>query len=235
MMREKPANGVLVLGMHRSGTSCLAGSLQEAGLYLGKVKTSSPFNKKGNRENKTAMRLHEDVLTANGGRWHKPPVTVQWTAGQLDRLDELIASYPGSGLWGIKDPRLLLVLDVWLERLSFPQRVASIRNPVAVVRSLQTRHPDFTEDAMFELYHAYNQLLIDQWKESPFPIVNFDCSATEYAAQIDAVAKGLGLPGLQSDGLEFFDDALRQNAVVEGAIPPHVAALYEELLEIAGS
>ena len=48
---------VLVLGMHRSGTSCLAGSLQQAGLELGDVFTSNPFNKKGNRE-------HRDVMTS---------------------------------------------------------------------------------------------------------------------------------------------------------------------------
>lgn len=235
MMRNKPANGVLILGMHRSGTSCLAGSLQEAGLYLGKVKTSSPYNKKGNRENKAAMRLHEDVLKTNGGRWSKPPGTVQWAKAQLDKLDELIASYPDSGLWGIKDPRLLLVLDTWLERLSSPYRIASIRNPGAVVRSLQSRHPKFLEDAIFELYDVYNRHLLNHWKISPFPIVNFDCSATEYAARIDVVAKGLGLPGLQSDGLEFFDDTLRQEAVANVTIPSRVAALYEELLEIAGS
>jgi len=28
---------ILILGMHRSGTSCLAGCLEEAGLYLGDV------------------------------------------------------------------------------------------------------------------------------------------------------------------------------------------------------
>lgn len=235
MILNEPANCVLILGMHRSGTSCLAGSLQEAGLYLGEVKTSSPHNKKGNRENKAAMRLHEDVLTANGGRWSRPPGTVQWTAEQLDRLEELIASYPDSGLWGIKDPRLLLVLDAWLKRLSSPQKVASIRNPVAVVRSLQSRHPKFTADAMFELYIAYNRLLLKHWKASPFPIVNFDCSAAEYAARIDDVAKGMGLPGIESQGLEFFDGSLRQDPVADVATPSPAAALYEELAEIAGS
>jgi len=35
------SQAVLILGMHRSGTSCLAGSLQEAGLYLGEVNTAA--------------------------------------------------------------------------------------------------------------------------------------------------------------------------------------------------
>jgi len=43
---------ILILGMHRSGTSCLAGCLEEAGLYLGDVNLKAGFNKKGNRENR---------------------------------------------------------------------------------------------------------------------------------------------------------------------------------------
>ena len=42
---------IVILGMHRSGTSCLAGCLEELGLHLGTVITSAPHNKKGNREN----------------------------------------------------------------------------------------------------------------------------------------------------------------------------------------
>ena len=37
---------VMILGMHRSGTSMLAGSLQEAGLALGDVLTEAPYNPK---------------------------------------------------------------------------------------------------------------------------------------------------------------------------------------------
>jgi len=48
------AETVAILGMHRSGTSCLAGSLQELGLYLGEVYDQNPHNPRGNRENAAA-------------------------------------------------------------------------------------------------------------------------------------------------------------------------------------
>ena len=66
---------ILILGMHRSGTSCLAGSLQEAGLYLGEVNTTAPHNAKGNRESRTIVALHDGLLQANGGAWDAPPGT----------------------------------------------------------------------------------------------------------------------------------------------------------------
>ncbi len=45
---------VLILSMHRSGTSCLAGSLQQGGMYLGDVYEHSPHNIKGNRGNQVS-------------------------------------------------------------------------------------------------------------------------------------------------------------------------------------
>ena len=44
---ELPARLIAVLGMHRSGTSYLAGSLQEAGLILGDCHTWNKHNEKG--------------------------------------------------------------------------------------------------------------------------------------------------------------------------------------------
>src|SRR5205085_1596864 len=87
------AEAVCVLGMHRSGTSCLAGTLEEAGLYLGEVIRKSPFNPKGNRENPLIMALHEELLSANSGSWDDPPREVVWSDEQRRARDEIIGSY----------------------------------------------------------------------------------------------------------------------------------------------
>ncbi len=73
-MIQGQARVITILGMHRSGTSALAGSLQAAGLELGDVRTEGEtFNQKGNREPSELIALHEDVLITNGGAWHLPP------------------------------------------------------------------------------------------------------------------------------------------------------------------
>jgi hypothetical protein len=50
-VKRRPQRVVSILGMHRSGTRCLTGTMQEAGLVLGKFSTFNEFNRKGNREN----------------------------------------------------------------------------------------------------------------------------------------------------------------------------------------
>ena len=64
---------IVMLGMHRSGTSVLAGSLHEAGLALNDVVTQAPHNRKGNRESRAIMFMQEDLLKCNGGAWDDPP------------------------------------------------------------------------------------------------------------------------------------------------------------------
>ena len=64
-MTSQPRRVIAILGMHRSGTSCLTGSLQEAGLELGEHHTWNPYNRKGNRENQDFVDLHDAILAAN--------------------------------------------------------------------------------------------------------------------------------------------------------------------------
>ena len=64
---------ICILGMHRSGTSSLAGCLQEAMLGLGDVVESAPHNLKGNRENLAIRGLNDDFLAYSNGAWDRPP------------------------------------------------------------------------------------------------------------------------------------------------------------------
>ena len=71
-MSPRPKRILCVLGMHRSGTSCLTGSLQQGGLFLGKHHTWNEYNRKGNRENQDVVNLHEAIFKANGLDWKHP-------------------------------------------------------------------------------------------------------------------------------------------------------------------
>lgn len=71
---------VTVLEMHRSGTSCLAGCLEDAGLFPGEVSRAAPFNKKGNNENLAVMEFTDEVLAEAGGS-RAPPLPDVESAG----------------------------------------------------------------------------------------------------------------------------------------------------------
>lgn len=244
---------VIILGMHRSGTSCLAGSLQQAGLVLGDVYTENPYNKKGNREHPELMQLHEAVLTDSGGAWHRPPAEVQWRDSHRRQRDVFIRRFAGVPRWGFKDPRALLLLEGWREVFPKAQFVGTVRHPMAVAESLHGRSPNLGEPEDFvALWAEYQRRLLALWRDRPFPVVNFDHDDAAYRKSLTRVLKELGLQeGLRSrmrrlgparalagrlSGSEpaFFDPALRthRRQGYEG-LPEDVVRLYEELQAIA--
>lgn len=242
---------VLILGMHRSGTSCLAGSLEEAGLYLGEVNTAAPHNAKGNRESRAIMDLQDDLLRANGGDWDAPPREVTWPAEYRVRRDAIIATYPTDRLWGFKDPRTLLTLSGWLEALPSARFVGTFRHPLAVAASLNARN-GIPVDKSLALWSSYNRLLLDYQRQFAFPMICFDWPPERYQQRLKAIIPTLSLSA-PVKGFSFFESALRRNEAPKaqqglmslfmrwrallgkadnGALPKSVAAIYRQLQEI---
>ena len=235
---DQPQRVVAVLGMHRSGTSSLVGSLEAAGLPLGEVRTEGgESNQKGHREPGELISLHEDVLITSGGAWHLPPPVVQWTPKQRKRRDEFIAARAGLPLWGWKEPRTLLVIDGWLESLPKLEMVGTFRHPAVVARSLQRRHGNQTPDMWLEVWLAYNASLLRLVEERGFSLIDFDLPAEDYQARLREIIGelDLGAPGPDS---EFFEPSLRtsqKQAPPEMSLPPAVERTYARLVEVAAS
>jgi len=229
-----PAAAILVLGMHRSGTSCLAGSLEQRGLHLGEVYQWRPYNTKGNRENQRVMDLNDAVLAHSGGRWDQPPAALAWTAEHAARRDALIAELRGGsrGHWGFKDPRTLLTFDFWHQAIADARLVGTFRHPLAVARSLNARDAAMSLERGLALWQAYNERLLERHMSAPFPILCFDSDETGYRRTVDAVARDLGLGPAPAD--EFFERGLRTQAA-DGAteLPPSVRRVHQRLLAVA--
>lgn len=225
---------ILVLGMHRSGTSCLAGSLQQRGLHLGQVYESRPYNQKGNRENQQVMDLNDAVLAYSGGSWDRPPARLAWSAAHAHERDALVAGLRGDGRrpWGFKDPRTLLTLAFWREALSDARLVGTFRHPLAVARSLAARDRSMSLDRGMELWREYNQRLLDCHDRAPFPLLDFDADEDDYRRGIEAISAGLGLGLAPAD--EFFERGLRNQAAdATTALPGPVEAVHRRLLGLA--
>ena len=135
----RPQRVICVLGMHRSGTSCLAGSLEQQGLFLGEVNTSAPWNRRGNRERFDVMNLQRDILEASGGSWYEPPPVAEWSMEHYERARAILAQHAGAPVWGFKDPRTLLTLEGWERLVPDLDAVGIFRHPLRVARSLQSR------------------------------------------------------------------------------------------------
>lgn len=222
---------VSIVGMHRSGTSCLAGTLQEAGLHLGSVITEAPHNAKGNRENRRIMDLQEAILVHSGGSWDEPPPLVTWTDEHRRERDDIILSYGDAQPWGFKDPRTLVTLDFWREAISDLAFVGTFRHPLLVAESLGRRNGG-TVEKWLGLWKTYNERLLAIHAASPFPIVRFDTDVDVYRKSLGAVIANLGLAN--GVALGFFEPVLRHHVdAPDQALPDDVGALYEKLCELA--
>jgi len=227
---------VLILGMHRSGTSCLTGNLEEAGLYLGDVKRASPYNPKGNRENRAIMTLNEEVLNANDSAWDAPPkddTPVRWNTAHCAARDDVLASYPDDKVWGFKDPRTLFTLDGWRAALPGARLVGSVRHPLAVARSLHARSKKMPIEGGLALWTAYNTRLLHLSRNGPVPLVCFDWPPERYLESMSRLTQGLGLPPPEG-GFSFFDPQLRRATSdgdpLDAPLPGDMQALYDALV-----
>lgn len=235
---SRPPRAVAILGMHRSGTSLLAGTLEECGLDLGEVNTSAPANRKGNRESWLLTALHEDLLRAAGGGWDAPPERpVSW--GPLHRKirDLYIGQFAASPIWGFKDPRLLFCLEGWLEVLPGLELVGVFRHPLEVARSLVRRTPArFTPDKALGLWLAHNRRLIAWQERIACPLLEYGDDGGAFNARAVALARRLGLPrAADAAALTFFDASLRHERADDAALPAEVAATYARLGQLAAT
>jgi hypothetical protein len=139
---------ILVLGMHRSGTSALAGLLTKLGCEgPANPMPASKANAKGFFESLVISQFNDELLQTAGSSWdditHFPE---RWrdsptARALLDRAGELLHSEFGDApLFVLKDPRICRLVPFWtsaIERSGCAVRpIVTIRNPLEVARSM---------------------------------------------------------------------------------------------------
>ncbi len=225
---------IFVAGMHRSGTSCLTGIMQNMGIELGEVFTENEHNKKGNRENARINRTNEALLKLEGGAWNNPKSVTQWNDLARQERDAIIGDIKSrtSGLWGFKDPRALFTLPFWQEAEPEMGFIGTFRHPYRTALSLQTRDGMDINDGM-QLWKAYNIKLLELLHQHHFDLVNFDMNQDEYLDDAIAKLERLGVDsGKASEARAFFDGSLRnqtRQSTDAANLPADVAAVYAEL------
>ncbi|WP_133300655.1 sulfotransferase family protein [Seongchinamella sediminis] len=231
--QASPERILCVLGMHRSGTSCLTGSLQEAGLHMGDIHTWNPHNLKGNRENQQIVDINDRVLASVDAAWDSPPVAeVSWRENELRAARELFAAYSDLSPFGFKDPRTLLTLAGWKQLFPQLQYIGIFRHPLAVAQSLAKRSGMPTDQGL-ELWYQYNRRLLRQYREAPFPLLTFDDEQSCFQRKLQRALTNLGFDAGAWQG-EFFDESLRSaHRESEGAMPWKIRRLYRKLQRLA--
>ena len=222
--------GYLVLGMHRSGTSCLTGLLESQGLFVGNVSRANPFNKKGTRENPRINGINDAILSRAGGSWRQPPASVPADQMATRKIRHALRDYLRHETWLLKDPRLTLTLDSWLPVIPHYRIVGSFRHPRLVAQSLAKRDGIPIDDGL-QLWTDYNRCLVSRHRTKEFPLINFCLPPAAYLEQYRHLCNVLGLPNGGDCSEQFFESGLRtqphSNAL---KLCGEAAQLYDYLL-----
>lgn len=204
----------LVAGMHRSGTSALAGMLHSNGIIMGREGKWYPppmrENPKGFFEHKGFRNLNDVILREHGYRVKSfdPVVPVmrieQVRAETKDRMALMVQEHHKRyEHWGFKDPRTSLTLPVWLHVLTEQGITAddvrvliSCRPTEDVVESMRRRNNREKIPGQFrDLAMAYNERLLaacGNWVE--FKTVDFADLIYKTKATALALSAYIGVP-----------------------------------------
>lgn len=196
-------NLLIVLGMHRSGTSALTGVLNLLGFSAGKrMIASNKFNERGYFENARLNQILDDLLKSLNHGWFDERVL---SAGWLESKQSAAAVEDIRGLFVkefnfnrpcvIKDPRVCRLLPLLQSILTsmdvVPGYIFSLRSPLAVIRSLVRRDSMAVQRAAL-LYVAYILDAELYTREKPRIFINYDDLLRDWRSAAFQIRSELG-------------------------------------------
>jgi hypothetical protein len=198
-------SAVLILGMHRSGTSAMTRILNLLGAELGSrlMPAVSNNNENGFWENQTAVDINEVLLAELGRNWHDiREMPAGWLHGEaalraraaIRRLIE--TEFAAAPLWALKDPRLCRLAPLWLDVLKeYPtdvRIVIALRAPDEVAASLLARDgwSDETSRLMWIQHMREAELASRGYVRS---VVTFDEVMADWSSTASRLASDLSL------------------------------------------
>ena len=196
---------LLVVGMHRSGTSALTGALGQLGMAVPAAADRYEYYgpAEGNPEHweSRAMGLHDQALLGRrGGTWEGPPdpatlaePDLESTFGDLgDPAVPARVAFPDDGPGAWKDPRTCLLLPYWLAHL--PRPVAAVfiwRSPLSVAHSLRTRDGMSLADGV-ALWERYNRSGLTGLVGVDTYVTKYESIVADAPGAVGAIATWLG-------------------------------------------
>jgi len=193
---------IIILGMHRSGTSAFAGVLSLLGINFGRHLMPPAFdNERGFFENVKICNVNETILSSLHSSWDDLLALPQewWRESSLEvhkrQIRNIIREEFGhEEIFAMKDPRLSLLFPLWREILDdldiAYDFVLPVRNPLEVALSL-TKRNKFSLGKGVLLWMNYNleaekysrgcfRIILSYDKLLKFPVEVLECIAKKW-------------------------------------------------------
>jgi glycosyltransferase involved in cell wall biosynthesis len=247
---------IVVLGMHRSGTSALTRGLEALGVGLGTHLNPANFaNPKGYWEDEDVMALNEGLLRRLGSAYDglaliSPDILLSDDYADLREEARMLLQRKLGGVstWAFKDPRTARLLPFWQKVFSdlglHHSYVISVRHPISVAQSLAQRD-GFAPVKSYYLWLEHLLGALTETRGCPRVVVDYDALLSQPDVELARIADALQLPRpgkaeLDAYAHDFLDTDLRHtryseaDLVADADIPQSVTRLYALLRRLAG-
>lgn len=247
---------IVVLGMHRSGTSVLCKAIETLGVDFGdRLLEGDQWNAKGYFEHYAIQQLDDRLLRLLGVRWNSLVLScwedaLPWVFSlKSQAIDFLRKDFSQKPLWGLKDPRMCRLLPFWkgvFDELGVaPSYVLALRNPLNVALSLNKRD-DMSIHHGVLLWLSHMAAAFVDSAGARCAVVEYDYLLANPAAELERVSTLLGMPIAETAATAreefvstFLDRDLQHNQQSIDALNAHpdvpieVKELYAAMLAMA--
>jgi len=247
---------IVVVGMHRSGTSAVTRGLATLGCALGDtlIEAIPGVNDKGFWEDVDINTFNQQLLEEHDSDWYRcvafpadyfqaPPLRERRQKARKLLIRKLRQGKP----LALKEPRLTLLLPFWQSVFSDlgldVGYVHVLRHPLEVAQSLLVRD-GFTLARSLLLWWFYNVAALRYTQEHSHVVVHYGDFMENPGCQLQRIAETLHLSPWDPDRPDsreyletFLDPALRHaqlsDDALDGTLPEAMSALYQALRALA--
>jgi hypothetical protein len=249
---------VMVLGMHRSGTSAMTRSVNAMGAALpSNLIPPMEDNAEGFWESEDIVRIHDRFMVAVGSAWNDPRLippaafdTPAAAACGQELRSVLRRDMTEQRIFVLKDPRMSVLMPIWrplLDDLGVrPCAVLGFRHPDEVAQSLIKRRHGFVDEANLPVAnHAratwltYNLEAERSTRDIPRVVVAYGDFLEDPVGAARRLADRLGCFNAEhvAVGLELVREQwkpqMRNHAAPVVDLPPWVGRMYRWLCDAA--
>lgn len=235
---------LVVLGMHRSGTSSVAGALALLGASAPQtLMRPADDNPKGFWESEVLAGLNDRLLQAGGSTWHDwrrfdlAAVAEALPAFRAEAADKLASEFGDAELIVLKDPRICRLFGFWrgvLEDSGYRVVVVSpLRPPAEVAASLMARNAMSRSHAL-RLWLRHVSDAERASRDLPRRFLAWSDFIADWRGQADRMSRDLGVvldrsPDAEARVDDFLSAELkRQNA--DERVPDQIRRAHQLLL-----
>jgi len=227
-MSSKRSNKlIVVLGMHRSGTSAVTRGLVVAGVSLGDrlMPAAEGNNQKGFWEDIDFNELNIEILNCLNGNWDfltdisQSNIQLLREIGFFEKAKELIKQKVSiHPIYGLKDPRMARLMPFWREVFNELDisvfYIIAIRNPLSVVHSLAKRD-QLTNEKSYLLWLVHVISILVNCDLNNSLVIDYDQLMASPIDQLNRISEFLGQE-IDKEELgiyrtDFLDNELQHN------------------------